>query len=89
MYFGYLLMIPIDSLADNDLEVPVVNTVTGSEVKYGGAVEMQVKLGYDITGIHRGVPALVLNLDGSMPTRPAMEDYYCLSCCRKGKFVIR
>ena len=51
-----------------DLEVPVVKTVTGDEVKYVGAVEMQVKLGYEIAGIHRGVPALVLIMDESMPT---------------------
>ena len=41
-YFGYLPMIPIDRLANYDIEVPVVRTVTGDEVKYIRAVEMQV-----------------------------------------------
>ena len=78
MYFGYLPMIPIDRLVDYDLEVPVVKTVTDSEVKYVGAVEMQVKLGYEITGVHRSMPALILILDESVPTRPTLEDYFCL-----------
>ena len=66
MYFGYLPMIPTDRLADYDIEVPVVEKVPGSEVEYVGAVEMQVKLGYSIAGIQRGVPAWVLILDKSV-----------------------
>ncbi len=78
MYFGYLPMIPIDRLVDYDLEVPIVKTVTGDEVKYVGAVEMQIKLGYEVAGINRSIAALVLVMHESVPTRPTMEDYCCL-----------
>ncbi len=78
MYFGYLPMIPIGKLADYDIEVPVVRTVTGNEIKYVGAVELQIKLDYETSGIHRSVPALVLVMDESVPTRPTEGEHYCL-----------